>query len=326
MIIHEQVTFIAQGDRFTPSLVAADFTDAHDPGVVGKRGRYRGVPVPYGVARVDAPKGEKEKIAYLHRKLVPLLSELRVAGAEVFDLRITYQYQDQCALGFSKEEMKMIAELDCVLAIDCWEEESTNQSQMLVVEKMDDTLEFPRLVSAVLARYLVQNGRAAPAAAEREAVGVRLWALVAERGLPRPLAAGECGTPGGMGEEECAPLVARVMGGAQDELLATVVKQLVKACFYPEFTVCRDSYREPTKDGGCKRQELERVSGRVSGAHCVDCPHWVALTQEQNEALLAREWRVGGPEQFAAHREVFVPEDFRALRQWLHARARNGLS
>lgn len=182
--------------------------------------------------------------------------------------------------------------------------------------------EFSGLVAAVLKRFFAQNGHAALSEAESGAVGVQLWALVEERGLPRPLAAGECGTPGGMSDEEVSPLVTRVLGGAGDELLVTVVKQLVKACFYPEFTVCRDSYREPTKDGGCKRQELARVRGRVSGAHCIDCPHWVGLTPEQHVALLRREWRVGGPEAFTENRGVFLPEDFRALRQWLWARAR----
>jgi hypothetical protein len=119
--------------------------------------------------------------------------------------------------------------------------------------------------------------------------------------------------------------VARVLGGAGDELLATAVKQLVKACFYPEFTVCRDSFREPTKDGGCKRQELERVRGRVSGTHCVDCPHWVALSPEQHGEMLAREWRVGSAAQLTENRGVFLPEDFRALRRWLYARARVGM-
>lgn len=184
--------------------------------------------------------------------------------------------------------------------------------------------EFSRLVGAVLARYLAQNGRAARAEADGAAIGARLWALVEERGLPRALQEGECGTPGGMSEEECAPLVARVRPGAADEWMTKAVTQLVKACFYPEFTVCRDSFREPAKDGGCKRQELARVSARVSGAHCVDCPHWVGLAPGEHAEFLAREWRVGGAEAFYENRGVFLPEDFRALRRWLHARARAG--
>ena len=193
-----------------------------------------------------------------------------------------------------------------------------------VVRAMNDdaaAMEFSGLVTAILARFFAQNGRAALAASEATAVSGRLWALVRERGLPRALAECECGVPGGMSEDECAPLVARVWAGTHDAWRANAVKQLVKACLYPEFTVCRDSYREVAKDGGCRRQELERVRGRVSGTHCVDCPHWVAHTAAGHGELLQREWR-GGRGVLAENRGVFLPEDFRALRCWLHARAR----
>jgi hypothetical protein len=187
---------------------------------------------------------------------------------------------------------------------------------------MNEAEEFSRLVGAVLGRFFAQNGREGMTEARGREAGARLWAAVAERGLPRALAADEEGAPGGMSEEEVAPLVARALGAERDEWLATAVKQLVKACLYPEFTVCRESFREVAKDGGCKRQELVRVRGRVSGTHCVDCPHWVALTPERHGEMLARAWREGGPEALAENRGVFLPEDFRALRQWLHARAR----
>jgi hypothetical protein len=183
--------------------------------------------------------------------------------------------------------------------------------------------EFSRLVSAVLARFFAQNGRAARAESERAALGARLWALVVERGLPRPLAKHERGEPGEMSEEEVAPLVARVLGEATDDALLTgAVKQLVKACFYPEFKTCRDSWCEADAGGACRRQDLARVRTRVSGAHCVDCPHWIALTPAQHEKFLAKNWRDGAAA-FAAGREIFLPEDFRALRRWLHARARS---
>jgi hypothetical protein len=184
--------------------------------------------------------------------------------------------------------------------------------------------EFVRLVGATVQRFFVQNKQEPPAERERMALATRLWALVTERGLPRPLRPAERGTPGEMSDAECAPLVARVLGEAQDPLLKTVVRQLVKACLYPEFKTCRDSFREVSPDGSCRRQELGRVLGRVSGAHCVDCPYWVALTPEQHEKFLGREWRAGAAE-FAAQHAVFLPEDFRALRRWLHARARANL-
>jgi len=181
--------------------------------------------------------------------------------------------------------------------------------------------EFERIVGAVVARFWAQSARAQPSSAEVRLFAVQLGALVAERGLPRPLAPGECGASGGMSEAESAPLVARVVAGLGAATWSDVARQLVKACFYPEFTVCRDSFREAGRDGVCRRQELERARGRVSGAHCVDCPHWVALAPAAHAGFIAGEWR-GDPAVLREHRDVFLPEDFRALRVWLHAAAR----
>lgn len=172
-----------------------------------------------------------------------------------------------------------------------------------------------------MTRYFAQNGRLPPPAEETASFAARLAGVVSERGVPRPLAEGDPGSPGSLPEAECAPLVARVLGGATDPLLANAARQLVKACFHPEFTVCRDSFREVAGDGTCRRQELARVTGRVSGTHCVDCPYWVAFSADLHERFLTSEWRAGASE-FARHREVFLPEDFRALRRWLHAESR----
>ena len=195
---------------------------------------------------------------------------------------------------------------------------------------MDDgAAEFERLIGAVLRRYFAQNDQPAQSAEEIAGFAGRLRSLVMERGLPRPLAIHERGAPGEMSDAECAPLVARVVGGLPGAWPGEAARQLVKACFYPEFKTCRDSFRECSPDGTCRRQELVRVRRRVSGAHCVDCPHWVTLTPGQHEDFLAREWRNpsagsgrGGAADFLAHRDIFLPEDFRALRQWLYARAR----
>lgn len=150
----------------------------------------------------------------------------------------------------------------------------------------------------------------------------RLWALVKERGLPPPLARGEQGEAVEMEPAVVQPMVARVMGDLpEDGLWATAARQLVKACFQPEFKKCRDSYCEVEEDGTCRRQQLKKARQRVSGSHCVDCPYWQGLTPEQHGKLLAKAW-VGDAAEFAAHREVFLPEDFRALRRWVRERAR----
>ncbi len=185
----------------------------------------------------------------------------------------------------------------------------------------DEEGKFPELVAAVLARFFAQNARMAPADTVGWALGARLEALVAARGWPRALRDDERGAPGGMPAEECATMVARVLDGANDELLVTAVKQLVKACGHPEFRNCRDSFREVAPDGMCRRQQVERARGRISGSHCVDCPHWVGLAPAAHREFLAGEWR-GEPAELAANRDIFLPEDFRALQQWLRAAAR----
>ena len=176
------------------------------------------------------------------------------------------------------------------------------------------------MVVELLKRFLAQNGQSGPPDVTLEGFAARLFALLGERGLPPPLARGEAGSPGGMTEAEYLPLVMRVLGGSTDVLLGDAATQLVKACFYPEFTECRNSFREVAADGSCRRQEVDRARKRVSGAHCVDCPFWLRLTPAGHGKFLAGQWRAG-PDAFAGNRRVFLPEDFRVLRRWVRARA-----
>ena len=185
----------------------------------------------------------------------------------------------------------------------------------------DEAEEFSARVEAVLARFFRQNAVAPPRAPTLRDFGARLYELVAERGLPEPLDVADQGRPGGIPETECAGLVARVLVGTNEPLLAEAARQLVKACFYPEFKTCRDSFREVSPDGVCRRQLLERALGRISGSHCVDCPHWIALAAEPHGEFMASQWH-GDAAEFRAHQAEFLPEDFRALRRGLHAAAR----
>lgn len=187
---------------------------------------------------------------------------------------------------------------------------------------------FAQLTDTILTRYFAQNAQPPPPDAVRADFAARCWALIAERGLPRPLGPAERGEPSKLPESEVTPLLERVLADTPPAWragLAGPATQLVKACFYPEFKTCRDSFREIAPDGTCRRQELARAKLRVSGVHCVDCPHWVALTPEQHVRFLTKTWRPEGGADFAAHRAVFLPEDFRAFRRYLHALARAGI-
>ncbi len=173
----------------------------------------------------------------------------------------------------------------------------------------------------LLERYVRQNGLAELSESETAVIAARLVRLMETRGLPRRLRPEEMGEPGEMSAEVVAPLVADLLdGSSRAEELSTVARQLIKACFHPEFKKCRDSYREIGSDGACRRQELKRVRTRVSGSHCVDCPYWTSLTAEQDTALVAEAW-VGDVGELAAHHDIFLPEDFRVFRRLLRALA-----
>jgi hypothetical protein len=185
---------------------------------------------------------------------------------------------------------------------------------------------FVELIAGILERFCAQNAVGPiPAAAARRALGDRLWELVEERGLPRPLAGDETGQPGDLPDAQCAPLLERALvdlPAGEREILGVPVRQLIKACFHPEFKICRDSFREVSGDGTCRRQQLARVRVRVSGAHCIDCPHWVALTPEAHARFLREEWLPEGRPALAEYQSIFLPEDFRALRRLLYAHTR----
>ena len=101
---------------------------------------------------------------------------------------------------------------------------------------------------------------------------------------------------------------------------AEVARQVIKACLHPVFTQCRDSYRERAAGGSCRRQERDRTRLRVSGAPCVDCPYWTALDGVGHGQLLDAGW-VGEPAAWRVEADLYLPEDFRALRRWVRRTA-----
>lgn len=121
---------------------------------------------------------------------------------------------------------------------------------------------------------------------------------------------------GGASAAEPGPLALQIAGPGADPTLTDAVTQLVKAITYPRLDVCRESYRETGPDGSCRRQMPAPARRRISGTHCVDCPHWLAFGPAEHAAWLRAAWR-SDPAGFDAARGVFLPEDFRALRRLL---------
>ncbi len=174
-----------------------------------------------------------------------------------------------------------------------------------------DGREFVRRVTAVVQRALAQTGGTVLSALEAEGLTGVLVQIGTEGGWARRAGCGE------LRATEVAAWVGRVVAAvpARGPEFAGLAKQLIKACFQPAPANCRDSYIETDGTGRCRRQERAYDLARISGAHCVDCPHWAELTQTAHVAWLGKRWHAGSLE-LEAHCGVFLPEDFRSLRCW----------
>ncbi len=170
--------------------------------------------------------------------------------------------------------------------------------------------DFRRSVAAVVTRFLAQNGLASAGDDELRALADAL------RG---PVAAG-CLEKGELPEAAVKAGVARLLAvfSPPRPELANLAKQLLKACHQAAPARCRESYHEKDAAGRCRRQELAYDLARVSGAHCVDCPHWLGWSPEKHAEKLAASWKDGAAA-FAGNRAVFLPEDFRVLRRLAQA-------
>ena len=161
-------------------------------------------------------------------------------------------------------------------------------------------MEFEDVVAGLLERFQRQQGFPSADPTVLRAIAARLGALA------------RAAVPAG----DLAATAAQVAGPGADAGLAEAVTQLVKAVTYPRLDVCRESYRETAADGTCRRQLAAQARRRISGTHCVDCPHWLAFGADEHAAWLRAAWR-SDPADFDAARGVFLPEDFRVLRRLL---------
>lgn len=168
--------------------------------------------------------------------------------------------------------------------------------------------DFHPLVAAVLHRFYAQNHRAPLTSADVAAFAARLWQLIEERHPLHP-------SDGELSIADAQTCTARVLAGSSDDLLAVAARQLVKTCLQPSPAACRNSFRAVGGDGHCRRQDQARAQMRVSGSHCVDCPYWLELDAEDHAIFLAQNWQSGDESEFTSHRDLFLPEDYRALRR-----------
>ena len=126
MIIDIDVSFTMAGTNFLPNKVENLYNitleETELKGEIGKKGRYKNKPLPKSSACINNKKeegyidhSEIERIAILAADIYKNRKKLLIEYTSFF---ITYYYCAQCALGFTKKELKLFSKLN-EIAIDC---------------------------------------------------------------------------------------------------------------------------------------------------------------------------------------------------------------
>lgn len=128
------LSFHAFGTQFRPSQIDYPFTTSMDPGTIGNEGRYRGKPIPYGSIVINVPRQipNNKRIEYLVRTVLPLMAELKLAGATDWYINIGRFYSGQCNEAFSTEELKLLASMDCPLHYSAYKVSKKRESELVI--------------------------------------------------------------------------------------------------------------------------------------------------------------------------------------------------
>ncbi len=187
---------------------------------------------------------------------------------------------------------------------------------------------FVHQVKKCINRFFNQQDRTPPPDAALTHFGQMLWRMIDRHGLPEALKPSDQGQEQALSEDELSARLEELWASYRftdyRKDLEIPARHFIKGIWQPEFKKCRLSYKETNPDGQCSRQKLSHALQRISGTHCVDCPYWVSVSAEKNERLLTKEWRAEAVAELTSNIGVFLPEDYRNLRQLLYMHARFG--
>jgi len=184
---------------------------------------------------------------------------------------------------------------------------------------------FQELGQEITKRFFAQQDTLPPSPAYVSGLWEALWLVALAEGVPAPLESNQVGEPKTLDDNYLFNLANTALGKLPrhraDDLLRTLCVRILIALLSPEFKACRQSYQQASAAGQCSRQDAAECRDRVSGSHCEDCPFFVALSREQHRRLLARAFGASA-QTFHDHVDLFLPEDFRALRIFWHLHIR----
>lgn len=175
-------------------------------------------------------------------------------------------------------------------------------------------------------RFFAQQSILPPGDAYIRSLWDGLWNTILAEGLPVPLAGNAIGEPRTLDDAYLFALaektLQRLPRHRTEDTLRTLCVQVLIATLSPEFKACRQSYQNLDASGACPRHSADHCRDRVSGSHCEDCPFFVALSQDQHRKLLGRSFGPSNQAAWTAQADLFLPEDFRALRIFWHLHLR----
>ena len=124
------VSLHVYGETFRPSKVSFLFSQAIDVGALGIRGKFKGIPTPFGHAVIHAPKtsASGRSISAVCEIGLSLMPELKAAGADEFVLWVLREYEAQCNEELRPEEIALIAKLGCTLCYSAYQVEESENS------------------------------------------------------------------------------------------------------------------------------------------------------------------------------------------------------
>ena len=139
MLSFTQVSLSIYGERFSPSSIKESsglkFKDKNEVGDIGKLGRYKGKPIPYGSASIYVEKifpiEESEDGELIPDNFIKLvednISNFKAAGATDIELRLSIFWKDQCNYDFSPKLIKRIGNLDIPFLVSCYEDDDQKE-------------------------------------------------------------------------------------------------------------------------------------------------------------------------------------------------------
>jgi hypothetical protein len=112
-------SFQVRGAAFHAGATGLSFAESFEPGSIATFGGSRGTVVPFGAALYvvpELPRGDKESDFHsVFTHLHSLLPIFRNAGATEFILHLRREFASQCNEEFTREELRLLASLDCHL-------------------------------------------------------------------------------------------------------------------------------------------------------------------------------------------------------------------